>query len=506
MYNFNTFSALTRTDKHYNLIVRSMNLLSKKAYVNGEWVPATSNEVFEVKNPADCSTIEKIPDMDVGDVQNAIQCASKAFQTWKSTTAKERSILLRKWFDLMTENQKSIAKILTAESGKPLSEAMGEVHYGNSFVEWFSEQARNVRGEIIPSPTPSKKIMIEHYPIGVVGLITPWNFPHAMITRKASAALAVGCTCVIKPAEDTPLTALAIVKLAEEAGIPKGVLNVVTSDRKNAPAIGKLLCESPLVAGISFTGSTQVGKILYQQCAKGIKRIGLELGGNAPFIVYNSANIDNAVEGAMASKFRNCGQTCVSSNRFLIQEDVYEKFVNKLVEEIKKLTIGNGANTGVNLGPLINTLQMNKVSSFVEDAIRKGAKVLTGGKPAKDIGELFYEPTVITNIKDNMDVYNDEVFGPIVTIIKFKTEEESLKIANGVNRGLAGYFYSQDVSQIFRVNKLLEVGMIGINNGIISTAEAPFGGIKESGIGREGSHLGIEDYSYVKYTCLGGLN
>lgn len=484
---------------------RRMHLLSQKAYVNGEWVTSATKENFEVFNPANGSVIAAVPDMNVQDAQIAVEAAADAFETWKFTTAKQRSQLLRKWYNLLVENKDSIAKIMTAESGKPLIEAGGEVDYGNSFVEWFSEQARNVRGEIVPSPVPSKKIFIEHHPIGVAALITPWNFPHAMITRKASAALAVGCTCVIKPAEDTPLTALAIVKLAEEAGIPKGVLNVVTSDRKNAPAIGKLFCESPLVAGISFTGSTQVGKILYKQCSSGIKRLGLELGGNAPFIVFNSADLDNAVKGALAAKFRNCGQTCVAANRFLVQSEIYDKFLDKLTQEMKNLKMGDGSQPGIKLGPLINEAQFHKISSMVDDAVSKGAKVEAGGKPATHLGKLFYEPTILTGIKEDMLLYNEEVFGPVISIIKFETEEEGMSIANSCNRGLAGYIFSENISQIFRVSSHLEVGMVGVNEGLISTAEAPFGGIKESGLGREGSHHGIEDFTYIKYTCVGNL-
>lgn len=485
--------------------IRGMHLLKQKAYVDGEWVTSASNQNFDVINPANGSVVGTVPNMNVQDAQEAIEAAAKAFETWKFTTAKERSHLLRKWYNLLEENKDSIAKIMTAESGKPLPESAGEVAYGNSFVEWFSEQARNVRGEIVQSPVPSKKIFIDHHPIGVAALITPWNFPHAMITRKAGAALAVGCTCVIKPAEDTPLTALALMKLAEEAGIPKGVLNLVTADRNNAPAIGALFCESPLVAGISFTGSTQVGKILYKQCSSGIKRLGLELGGNAPFIVYNSANIDKAVEGALVSKFRNCGQTCVAANRFLVQNKVFDEFVNKLTRRVKQLKMGDGSHPGVNLGPLINDAQFHKVSSMVEDAVSKGAKVLTGGKPATQLGNLFYEPTIISEVRSNMQVYNEEVFGPVISLVRFETEEESLQIANATERGLAGYFFSEDVAQIFRVSSHLEMGMIGVNEGLISTAEAPFGGIKESGLGREGSHHGIEDYTYIKYTCIGNL-
>lgn len=485
--------------------IRKMHLLQNKAFVNGEWVLAQNNKLFNVYNPADGKIIGTVPDMNGLDTQIAINAASEAFKTWQDTTGKERSLLLRKWYDLLNTNQESLARILTLESGKPLMEALGEVNYGNSFVEFFSEQARRIHGEIIPSSVPTKKILVEKQPIGVTGLITPWNFPHAMITRKAGAALAAGCTCVIKPAEDTPLTALALAELAQEAGIPKGVLNVVTSDRANAPEIGNLLCESPLVAGISFTGSTQVGKLLYKQCAGGVKRVGLELGGNAPFIVYKSADLGKAIKGALASKFRNCGQTCISANRFFIQNEIYDDFVRILTEEIQKLKMGNGCEDGINLGPLINQAQINKISDLVNDAVSKGATVLLGGKAAPQFGPLFYEATVLTNIKDNMKIYREEVFGPIVNIFKFHTEEESIEMANNTERGLAAYLFSEDISQVFRVSRKLETGMVGINEGIISAAEAPFGGVKESGVGREGSHHGLDDFTYIKYICLGGL-
>lgn len=395
---------------------------------------------------------------------------------------------------------------MTAESGKPIIESMGEVVYGNSFVEWFAEEARRIYGEIVPSPYPNRKLMITHQPIGVAGLITPWNFPHAMITRKAGAAIAAGCTVVIKPAEDTPLTALALAKLADEAGFPKGVLNIVTCSRKNAASVGELLCKSPKVAGISFTGSTEVGKLLYAQCATGVKRIGLELGGNAPFIVFKTADLDKAVLGAMASKFRNCGQTCVSSNRFFIQEEVFDEFVKKITVAVERLVIGDGKENGVTIGPLVNEAQLNKVSAIVEEAKSKNAKVLAGGKALPNIGKLFYAPTILSNVTTDMRIYTEEVFGPVVSLIKFKTEEEAVSIANDTSRGLAGYFYSQDLNQVFRVAKKLEVGMVGINEGMISCTEAAFGGIKESGIGREGSRHGIDDYVYMKYMCLGNLN
>lgn len=485
---------------------RSIHLLRQQAYVDGNWVDAAKGTTFDVINPADNSVIAKVPDMSVEDTEKAIEAAANAFKSWQDVNAKERGLLLRKWYELLAKNQSEIASIMTAESGKPIKESMGEVAYGNSFIEWFSDEARRINGEIISSSQSTKQIFVTKQPIGAVALITPWNFPHAMIARKAGASLAAGCTCVIKPAEDTPLTALAMAQLAEDAGIPKGVINVITSDRKNAPAIGKLLCQSPLIAGISFTGSTVVGKILYEQCAKGIKRIGLELGGNAPFIIFNNADITKAVAGAMAAKFRNCGQTCVAANRFLIQEDIFDKFVSQLSDSIKNTIIqGNGKDDNVTVGPLINNTQMNSVKRLVEDAITKGATIELGGKPATQLGDKFFEPTVLTNITKDMNVYNQEIFGPVAVCIKFKDEEEALKIANGTMSGLAGYLYSSDVSQIFRVSRKLEVGMVGVNEGIISTAEAPFGGIKESGIGREGGTHGIEDYVYLKYMCMGNM-
>ncbi|KAK9693984.1 Aldehyde dehydrogenase family [Popillia japonica] len=461
---------------YLHMASRSLHLLNEKAFINGEWDTASNQKTFEVKNPANGQVVGTVPDMNVDDVQKAIDAASEALKTWQKTTAKERSHILRKWYDLLNANSESIAKIMTAESGKPLIESNGEVVYGNSFVEWFSEEARRIRGETVPSPVPNRKLIIEKQPIGVVALITPWNFPHAMITRKAAAALAAGCTCVIKPAEDTPLTALTLAHLAQEAGVPKGVFNVVTCDRSNAAAVGKLLCESPQIAGISFTGSTQVGKLLYEQCARHIKRVGLELGS-----VHDI------------------------SRGFLIQEDVFDEFVNKFGIAIKSIKLGDGFQEGITTGPLINIAQFNKVNSIVEDAKNKGAKIVVGGAPAKQLGELFYEPTLMTNIKEDMLIYKEEVFGPVAAIIKFKTEEEAVAIANNTERGLAGYFYSEDVSQIFRVSRELELGMVGINEGMISCAEAPFGGVKESGIGREGSHHGIEEYTYYKYLCVGNL-
>lgn len=482
-----------------------LHLLNQKACINGEWVNAISGKTFKVTNPSNGETIGTVPDMDLEDAKLAVKSAKDAFKIWKNVTAKERAHILRKWYNLLVEHQDSIAKIMTTESGKPFCEAKGELQYGNSFVEWFSEEARRIRGEIIPSPSPTKRLIVEKQPIGVVGLITPWNFPHAMITRKAGAALAAGCTCVIKPAEDTPFTSLAAVQLAYEAGLPKGALNVVTCDKTNAPKIGDLFCTSKDIAGISFTGSTAVGKYLYKQCSSGIKRIGLELGGDAPFIVFDSANVENAVQGAMTAKFRNCGQTCVSANRFLVQEGIYDEFVCRLKERIAALEVGDGFKENVTIGPLINEAQFRRVSEIVGDAVGKGAKVVLGGKGASSVGRLFYEPTLLVDVKKGMRVYSEEVFGPVAVVIKFRSEEEGVKIANDTETGLAGYFYSENVAQIFRVAREMEVGMIGINEGLISTAEAPFGGVKESGIGREGSHHGIDDYVYLKYMCFGNL-
>lgn len=485
---------------------RGLHLLKQMALINGEWVGATSGRTFQVMNPAENSVVATVPDMNAEDTQKAIQVAADAFTTWQDVTAKDRSVLLRKWYNLLVQNQNEIATIMTSESGKPIKESLGEVTYGNSFIEWFSEEARRINGEIIPSPQQSKQIFLTRQPIGPVALITPWNFPHAMIARKAGASLAAGCTCVIKPAEDTPLTALAMAQLAQDAGIPKGVINVITSDRKNAPEIGKLLCQSPLIAGVSFTGSTAVGKILYGQCADGVKRIGLELGGNAPFVVFNNSDLNKAVQGAMVSKFRNCGQTCVSANRFLIQDEVFDEFVGMICDTIKKtLVIGNGKDENVTIGPLINDNQMRTVKNLVDDAVAKGAKVMLGGKPAEKYGDKFYEPTVLTNITKDMGVYGKEIFGPVVVCIRFKDEQEALDIANCTRSGLAAYVYSNDIAQVFRVSKKLEFGMVGVNEGLISTTEAAFGGVKESGIGREGSSHGIDDYIYIKYVCLGNL-
>ncbi|CAK9816819.1 Succinate-semialdehyde dehydrogenase, mitochondrial [Anthophora plagiata] len=488
------------------LLSRSLHLLKDLAYVNGKWVEAIGKETFPIYNPADKCLINNVPDMDVKDTQLAIDAASNAFKTFSQTTAKERSDLLRNWYNLMVKHSEDLAQILTKENGKSIAESKGEIKYGNSFIEWFSEEARRINGEILQAPVSNRKLFLWKQPVGVAALITPWNFPHAMITRKAGAALAAGCTCVIKPSEDTPLTALALADLAEKAGFPHGTVNVITTSVKNSPSVGKELCENVKVRALSFTGSTAVGKILYRQCASNIKRISLELGGNAPFIVFDSANMDVAVSGAMASKFRNTGQTCVSANRFFVQAGKFDEFIEKFLSKMKcEIKMGDGSKADVTHGPLIKESQLNMVHGLVTDAVQKGAKVHCGGTPLPELGPLFYAPTLITGVTQEMKIYSQEIFGPVAVIHKFTTEDEAIQKSNDTPVGLAGYFYSEDVSQIFRVAKKLEVGMVGVNEGLISTAEAAFGGVKESGIGREGSRHGVDDFLDIKYVCLGNL-
>ncbi|CAD7003356.1 unnamed protein product [Ceratitis capitata] len=481
------------------------SLVQSKAFIDGNWINAGNNRTFDVINPANGVVVGSVPNMDVNDATQAVKAAKKAFESseWSKYTAKERSSLLKKWYNLIEQNSDEIAKIMSAESGKPIHEARGEVTYGNAFIEWFAEEARRIYGDIIPSPVKDREIIVLKQPLGVAALITPWNFPMAMITRKAGAALAAGCTIVIKPAEDTPLTALALAKLAEDAGFPDGVINIVTTDK--AVPIGELFCKCPDVKGISFTGSTEVGKWLFRNSSDGIKRLSLELGGNAPFIVFNSANLDKAVDAAVSSKFRNCGQTCISANRFFLQEEIHDKFINLLKQKVEALKIGDGSKPDVQIGPLINDMQFNKVHALVEDARSKNAKVIFGGTPLEKVGKLFYSPTIITDVPSTAKLYTEEVFGPVVSVVKFKTEEEVIQAANNSRRGLAGYFFSQNLQQVFRVARLLEVGMVGVNEGLISAAEAPFGGVKESGIGREGSHHGIDEYVEIKYVCMGNL-
>ncbi|MBP6119735.1 MAG: NAD-dependent succinate-semialdehyde dehydrogenase [Giesbergeria sp.] len=472
--------------------------------MNGQWIAGASR--FAVHDPATGAHLVDVANLGPQDAQAAIAAANAAWPAWRSKTAKERSSILRKWFDLLMANQDDLGRIMTAEQGKPLPEAKGEVAYGASFVEWFAEEAKRVNGETLPQFDNNKRLLVLKQPIGVCAAITPWNFPLAMITRKVAPALAAGCTVVIKPAELTPLSALAAAELAQRAGIPAGVLNMLCADADNSIAIGKVLCESPIVRHISFTGSTEVGRILMAQSAPTVKKMSLELGGNAPFIVFNDADIDSAVEGAFASKYRNAGQTCVCSNRFYVQSGVYDEFVKKFAAKVATAKVGNGFEDGVNQGPLIEEAALVKVQRHVEDAIAKGGKVLTGGKRLITLGSgQFFEPTVMANASADMLCATEETFGPFAPVFKFETEQEAIDAANNTEFGLASYFYSRDVGRIFRVGEALEYGMVGVNVGILATEHVPFGGVKQSGLGREGSHHGMDDYVEIKYLCLGDI-
>ena len=446
--------------------------------------------------------IARVPAMGAAETNAAIEAAHRAFPAWSKLLAKERAKIIRRWYELIIEHADELALLLTKEQGKPLAEAKGEIIYGAAFVELFAEEAKRVYGETIPTHKADARVVIMKQPIGVVAAITPWNFPSAMITRKVSPALAAGCTVVVKPAEDTPLSALALAELAQRAGVPKGVLNVVTA--KDPVPVGRALTESPLVRMVTFTGSTEVGKILMEQAARTVKRVGMELGGNAPFIVFDDADIDRAVAGAIASKFRNAGQTCVCANRFLVQDGVYDEFAEKLTAAVKKLKVGAGTEAGVTVGPLINKDAVRKVEEHVADAIEHGATVVIGGKPSK-LGGNFYEPTVLTGVTPQMKVAREETFGPVAPLFRFKTEEEAVRMANDTPFGLAAYFFTRDLGRCWRVAEALEYGIVGVNEGITSTEIAPFGGMKESGIGREGSHHGIEEFLETKYTLMGGL-
>ena len=483
------------------LNLKDPKLFREHCYIDGAWVTADSKKTFSVDNPASGEIIGKVPDMGVAETKRAIEAADKAWPAWRAKTAKERAAVLRKWFDLMMANQDDLGLILTTEQGKPLAEAKGEIAYGASFVEWFAEEAKRVYGDVIPQHQADKRILVLKQPIGVSAMITPWNFPNAMITRKAAPALAAGCTVVIKPAEQTPFSALAMAELAERAGIPKGVFNVITGD---APTIGKEMCANPTVRKVSFTGSTEVGRILMRQSADTIKKLSLELGGNAPFIVFDDADLDAAVEGAIASKYRNAGQTCVCANRIYVQDNVYDAFAAKLAAKVKEFKVGIGTEAGVVIGPLIDQQGMKKVEEHVADATAKGAKVMLGGK-AHSRGGLFFEPTILTGVTQQMRVSNEETFGPVAPLYRFKTDDEAIAMANATEFGLAGYFYSRDIGRIFRVAEQMETGMVCVNSGILSTEVAPFGGVKQSGLGREGSKYGIEEYLEIKYLMLGGI-
>jgi len=483
------------------LNLKDPKLFREQCYLDGAWVAADSKKTFAVDNPATGEIVGEVPDMGIAETKRAIEAADKAWPAWRAKTAKERAAILRKWFDMMMANQDDLGLILTTEQGKPLAEAKGEIAYGASFVEWFAEEAKRVYGEVIPQHQADKRILVLKQPIGVSAMITPWNFPNAMITRKAAPALAAGCTVVIKPAEQTPFSALAMAELAERAGIPKGVFNVITGD---APTIGKEMCANPTVRKLSFTGSTEVGRILMRQSSDTIKKLSLELGGNAPFIVFDDADLDAAVEGAIASKYRNAGQTCVCANRIYVQDRVYDAFATKLAEKVKQFTVGAGTESGVVIGPLIDQQGMKKVAEHVADATAKGAKVMLGGKPHSR-GGLFFEPTILTGVTQAMRVSNEETFGPVAPLYRFQTDDEAIAMANATEFGLAGYFYSRDIGRIFRAAEQMETGMVCVNSGILSTEVAPFGGVKQSGLGREGSKYGIEEYLEVKYLLLGGI-
>ena len=479
-------------------------LLKTDALIGGEWVAlgAAGASRFDVTDPATGIKLADVANLGPVDCHNAIVAAEKAGPAWRNKTAKERGAILMKWFALLHQHADDLARIMTAEQGKPLAEARGEVVYGASFIEWFAEQAKRVYGETIPTTDNNKRYIVIKQPIGVCAAITPWNFPIAMITRKVAPALAAGCTVVIKPAEATPLSALAVAELAQRAGLPAGVLNIITADADQSIEIGKVLCSSDVVRHLSFTGSTEVGRILARQCAPTVKKISLELGGNAPFIVFDDADIDSAVEGAMVSKYRNAGQTCVCANRFYVQAGVYDQFVQKLAAKARGITVGNGFEAGIQQGPMIDAQSLAKVEAHVADALAKGAKLITGGER---FNERFYIPTVLAQVTSEMLCSKEETFGPVAPVFRFETEAEVITLANATEFGLASYFYSRDIGRVFRVGEALEYGMVGINTGLISTAEVPFGGVKQSGMGREGAHQGMDDYVEIKYLCLGDI-
>ena len=477
-------------------------LFRQQAYIDGAWAPADSGKTLAVTDPATGEQLGTIPNMGTDETRRAIEAANTALPGWRAKTARERANILRKWFDLMMANQEDLARLMTAEQGKPLAESRGEIAYAASFIEWFAEEGKRVYGDTIPSQGADKRIIVLKEPIGVCAAITPWNFPAAMITRKAGPALAAGCTMVLKPATATPYSALALAELAERAGVPKGVFSVVTG---SATAIGGELTSNDIVRKVTFTGSTEIGIVLMKQAAESVKKCSMELGGNAPFIVFDDADLDAAVKGAIASKYRNAGQTCVCANRILVQDKVYDAFAGKLADAVAALKVGNGFDQGTVIGPLIDGKAVEKVEQHIADAVAKGAKVTLGGK-RHALGGSFFEPTIITGVTTDMAVAREETFGPLAPLFRFKTDAEALKLANDTEFGLAAYFYSRDIGRIFRIAEGLEYGIVGINEGIISTEVAPFGGVKQSGLGREGSKYGIEDYLEVKYLCLGGID
>jgi succinate-semialdehyde dehydrogenase/glutarate-semialdehyde dehydrogenase len=484
------------------LTLADPKLLQREAYVDGLWTAGGTGRRFAVRNPATGEALAEVADLGPADARAAIEAAAAAFPAWAAKTAKERAAVLRAWFGLIMAAQEDLAQLMTAEQGKPLAETRGEVAYGASFIEWFAEEAKRLYGDVIPTHAAGKRILVLKQPIGVVTAITPWNFPNAMITRKVAPAIAAGCTVVIKPPDETPLSALALAELADRAGLPKGVFNVVTTSR--AQAVGLELTQNPLVRKFSFTGSTAVGQQLMAQCATTVKKVSLELGGNAPFIVFDDADLDQAVEGALLSKYRNMGQTCVCANRFLVQDAIYDAFDAKLAARVKTMTVGNGAEAGVVQGPLINMDAVEKVERLLADAVAGGAKVEVGGH-RHALGGTFFAPTVVTGVTPAMAISREEIFGPVATLTRFKDDAEAIRLANDTDYGLAAYFYARDIGRIFRVAEALDYGMVAVNDGILSTEVAPFGGVKQSGIGREGSKYGIEDYVEIKYLLLGGL-
>ena len=481
--------------------LNNKSLFKEKCFVNGLWTDSQSGKTIEVNNPATMEIVGKVPNFSAEETKSAIDHAEKAFQSWKNTTAKERSIILKKWSDLIIEHVDDLAKIMTIEQGKPLAEAKGEILMGASYIEFYAEEAKRVYGDIIPDPRPGKRIVIIKQPVGVVGAITPWNFPNSMITRKCAAALAVGCTTVVKPASQTPFSALAVAELAKAAGFPDGVFNIVTGSAKE---IGMELTKNPKIKKISFTGSTEVGKILMEQSASTVKKLSMELGGHAPFIVFEDANIDEAVTGALQSKFRNSGQTCICTNRLFIHEKVYDSFLEKFTNEVKKIKVGNGLNDGIVSGPLIDKSSLDKVIDHVQDAVNTGAKIAVGGE-VHSLGGNFYQPTVLSNVSTEAKITFEETFGPVAPLYKFSSDDEVIKMANDTPYGLASYFYSRDIGRIWKVAEALEYGIVSINNGLPTIPEIPFGGVKESGMGREGSRYGLDDYLIIKYISMGGI-
>ncbi|ROQ90427.1 succinate-semialdehyde dehydrogenase/glutarate-semialdehyde dehydrogenase [Delftia acidovorans] len=481
------------------LALRDPSLLKNLCLIDGQWLAADDGSRIDVHNPATGEAVGHVPRMGEAETQRAIAAAERAFALWKQQTAEARARLLQRWFELMMENQEDLALIMTSEQGKPLAESRGEIAYAASYVQWFAEEARRIYGSTVPAPWADKRIIVTKEPVGVCAAITPWNFPAAMITRKVAPALAAGCTIIVKPAQQTPLSALAMAELAQRAGIPEGVFSVITGSSR---AIGGVLTASMAVRKLTFTGSTEVGRVLAEQCAPTLKKMSLELGGNAPFIVFDDADLDAAVEGAMASKYRNTGQTCVCANRLLVQDGVYDAFMARLKVAVQALKVGNGLEAGVGQGPLIDQAAVDKVEELVADAVKNGAEVVLGGK-RHALGGTFYEPTILANATDRMRIAREEVFGPVAPVFRFKTEEEAIRMANDTEYGLAAYFYARDVGRVWRVGEALEYGMVGINSGIISTAVAPFGGVKQSGMGREGGAAGIEEYVSTKYLCMG---